>query len=185
MQDTGFPTIAAASRPNSMNFWMAVDKATVANGCLFVAPGSHSQTLPHDPHPVQGRVMQADAAASLAALVPVELEPGDGTSARFLGSWKLPFAFQETSFLQGFSSTRRSRTCPRQIGATGAGERMPASTAPRRCSTRRRRMRCGPTPSPGRRRRTTSRPSRRNSSCEQPKLCQLCPSCEPAARQNV
>ena len=84
-----------------MNFWMAVDKATVANGCLFVAPGSHSQTLPHDPHPVQGRVMQADAAASLAALVPVELEPGDGTSARFLGSWKLPFAFQRNFFPTG------------------------------------------------------------------------------------
>ena len=67
-----------------MNFWMAIDKATVANGCLFVAPGSHSQTLPHDPHPVQGRVMQADAAASLAALVPVELEPGDGASVGLL-----------------------------------------------------------------------------------------------------
>ena len=78
-----------------MNFWMAIDKATVANGCLFVAPGSHSQTLPHDPHPVQGRVMQADAAASLAALVPVELEPGDGASA---GLW-WPMFFWPMSFL--------------------------------------------------------------------------------------
>ena len=77
-QDTGFPTIAAASNPNSMNFWLAIDAATQANGCLFVAPGSHTKTLPHDPHPVQGRIMRPSAAASLPALVPVELEPGDG-----------------------------------------------------------------------------------------------------------
>jgi phytanoyl-CoA hydroxylase len=76
-QDTGFPTIAAASNPNSMNFWMAIDAATVANGCLFVAPGSHKVQLPHDAHHAQGRIMQADAAAGLAELVPVELEPGD------------------------------------------------------------------------------------------------------------
>ena len=31
----------------------------------------------------------------------VELEPGDGTSARFLGSWKLPFAFQRNFFPTG------------------------------------------------------------------------------------
>ena len=73
-----------------MNFWMAVDKATVANGCLFVAPGSHSQTLPHDPHPVQGRVMQADAAASLAALVPVELEPGAAGALTLVASTYSP-----------------------------------------------------------------------------------------------
>jgi hypothetical protein len=77
MKPSVFPTIAAASNPNSMNFWMAIDAATVANGCLFVAPGSHKVQLPHDAHHAQGRMMQADVAAGLAELVPVELEPGD------------------------------------------------------------------------------------------------------------
>ena len=66
---TGFSSIAAASKPNSMNFWLALDPATVTNGCLHVSPGSHTARLPHHDHPIQGRVIQAGNAAGLAELV--------------------------------------------------------------------------------------------------------------------
>ena len=132
-QDTGFPTIAAASNPNSMNFWLAIDPATELNGCLFVAPGSHRKTLPHDRHPVQGRIMRASAAASLPPLVPVELEPGDGYALSNLRyTYHIhPGILSTASLLEtlGFSSTRRSRTCPHRTAAKGVGEHTPAFTA--------------------------------------------------------
>lgn len=76
-QDTGFHSIAAASKPNPINLWMALDPATVQNGCLFVSPGTHTTRLPHDNDPIHGRVLRSSYAQTLPNLVPIELTPGD------------------------------------------------------------------------------------------------------------
>jgi ectoine hydroxylase-related dioxygenase (phytanoyl-CoA dioxygenase family) len=71
-QDTAFwPKL----RPNAMNFWMAIDAATVKNGCLHVVPGTHARDLPHQKDPVQGNMLREDQ-FEVTRQVPIELEPG-------------------------------------------------------------------------------------------------------------
>ena len=77
-QDTAFGSIGAASEPNSMNFWLAIDRATVENGCVCVVPRSHTTRLRHHKHPVQGNTLQDSEVANIAELTPIEMEPGDG-----------------------------------------------------------------------------------------------------------
>jgi phytanoyl-CoA hydroxylase len=70
-QDTAFwPKLS----PNALNFWMAIDPATVENGCLHVIPESHHNDLPHHKHPVQGWLLR-DEEIDLSRQVPVELPP--------------------------------------------------------------------------------------------------------------
>eukprot|EP01045_Picozoa_sp_COSAG04_P025529 COSAG04_NODE_3365_length_2884_cov_1.853860_5_plen_184_part_00 len=75
-QDTAFGSIGAASEPNSMNFWLAIDSSTVENGCVCVVPKSHTTRLPHHKHPVQGNTLQDSEVANIAELTPIEMEPG-------------------------------------------------------------------------------------------------------------
>ena len=73
-QDTAFwPKL----EPNAMNFWLAVDSATVQNGCVHVIPGTHTVDLPHHDHPIQGHILHDDE-VDTAKQIPIELEPGDG-----------------------------------------------------------------------------------------------------------
>lgn len=72
-QDTAFwPKL----EPNAMNFWLAIDSATVENGCLHVIPASHTIDLPHHDHPIQGHILH-DHDVDIANQIPIELEPGD------------------------------------------------------------------------------------------------------------
>ena len=72
-QDTAFwPKL----RPNAMNFWLAVDPATIENGCLHIIPATHTVDLPHHDHPVQGHILH-DHKVEMDRQIPVELEPGD------------------------------------------------------------------------------------------------------------
>ena len=75
-QDTAFGSIGAASEPNSMNFWLAIDRSTEENGCVCVVPKSHTTRLPHHKHPVQGNTLQDSEVANIAELTPIEMEPG-------------------------------------------------------------------------------------------------------------
>ena len=71
-QDTAFwPKL----EPNSINFWLAIDPATVENGCLHLIPGTHLTDLPHRDDPVQAHVLSDDQ-VNIADQIPVELEPG-------------------------------------------------------------------------------------------------------------
>ncbi|MAE63643.1 MAG: hypothetical protein CMJ18_05175 [Phycisphaeraceae bacterium] len=71
-QDTAFwPKID----PNAINFWLAIDPATVENGCLHVIPGTHGTDLPHRDDPVQGHVL-SDKQVDVGRLIPLEMEPG-------------------------------------------------------------------------------------------------------------
>jgi ectoine hydroxylase-related dioxygenase (phytanoyl-CoA dioxygenase family) len=72
-QDTAFwPQL----EPNAMNFWIAIDPATVENGCLHVVPGTHRVDLPHRDDPVQGHVLD-DGQVDASKQIPIELNPGD------------------------------------------------------------------------------------------------------------
>ncbi len=73
-QDTAFwPEL----EPNAMNFWVAIDSATVGNGCLHVVPGTHRANLPHQDDSIQGHILQ-DHQIDISKQIPVELDPGDG-----------------------------------------------------------------------------------------------------------
>jgi phytanoyl-CoA hydroxylase len=72
-QDTAFwPKLD----PNAMNFWLAVDAATVENGCLHIIPATHTVDLSHHDHPTQGHILY-DSEVDFTKQIPVELDPGD------------------------------------------------------------------------------------------------------------
>ena len=72
-QDTAFwPKV----EPNALNFWMAIDPATVENGCLHLIPGTHLTDLPHRDDPVQAHVLSEEQ-VDMSKQIPVEMEPGD------------------------------------------------------------------------------------------------------------
>lgn len=78
-QDTAFwPKLD----PKAVLFWMALDPATVANGCLHVIPGSHRTDIQHHPDPLQKWILREDQ-ADFTKQVPIELRPG---SAIFMDS---------------------------------------------------------------------------------------------------
>lgn len=71
-QDTAFwPKLL----PNALLFWMAIDPATIENGCLHVVPHSHRLDLPHRTDPVQGKMLD-DAQFDTSRQIPIELTPG-------------------------------------------------------------------------------------------------------------
>ena len=72
-QDT---TFWGKIEPNAINFWMAIDPATVENGCLHIIPASHKKDLPHHDHPIQGHILNDDE-VDLSIQIPIELEPGN------------------------------------------------------------------------------------------------------------
>ena len=72
-QDTAFwPEL----EPNAMNFWLAIDPATVRNGCLHVIPGTHKVNLPHRDDPIQGHILH-DHQIDISKQIPIELDSGD------------------------------------------------------------------------------------------------------------
>ena len=72
-QDTAFwPKL----EPNAMNFWLAIDPATVRNGCLQVVPGTHKADLPHQDDPIQGHILH-DHQIDVSRQIAVELDAGD------------------------------------------------------------------------------------------------------------
>jgi len=72
-QDTAFwPKL----EPNAMNFWIAIDSATLENGCLHVIPGTHTVDLPHHDHPIQGHILH-EHEVDISKQIPIELESGD------------------------------------------------------------------------------------------------------------
>lgn len=72
-QDTAFWN---KLKPNAINFWMAVDPATIENGCLYVIPGSHKKDLPHHSDPVMSWYLD-ETQADFDRQIPIELAPGD------------------------------------------------------------------------------------------------------------
>lgn len=71
-QDTAFwPKLS----PNALLFWMAIDPATIENGCLHIVPKSHRHDLPHRTDPVQGKMLD-DEQFDTSKQVPIELRPG-------------------------------------------------------------------------------------------------------------
>ena len=72
-QDTAF---WLELEPNAMNFWLAIDPATVRNGCVQVVPGTHKIDLPHNDDPIQGHILH-DHQIDIGKQIPVELDPGD------------------------------------------------------------------------------------------------------------
>ena len=73
VQDTAFwPKLA----PNAINFWLAIDAATAANGCIHLVPRSHHVELPHHDDPLHNHVLREEQ-ADVARQVAIELEPGD------------------------------------------------------------------------------------------------------------
>ena len=87
-------------RPDMASVMIAIDKATLENGCLQVIPYSHTQwcrTLPHHEYtPNQLAVIKltVDDARNEHDVVPVELNPGDGV---FFHSRLLHTSAQNTS----------------------------------------------------------------------------------------
>jgi len=72
-QDTAFwPKL----EPNAINFWLAIDPATVENGCVHIIPTTHTVDLPHHDHPVQGHLLY-DHEVDTTQQIPIELDPGD------------------------------------------------------------------------------------------------------------
>ncbi len=72
-QDTAFwPKL----EPNAMNFWLAIDPATVENGCVHIIPATHTVDLPHHDHPIQGHLLY-DHEVDISKQIPIELDPGD------------------------------------------------------------------------------------------------------------
>ena len=71
-QDTAFwPKLS----PNAILFWLAIDPATIENGCLWIVPGSHRHDLPHESDPVMGRMLH-DEQFDTSKQIPIELAPG-------------------------------------------------------------------------------------------------------------
>ena len=71
-QDTSFwPKL----EPRALNFWMAVDRATIENGCLHLIPGTQKVDRPHKKDPVQGNILPDDL-VDIRQQIPIELEPG-------------------------------------------------------------------------------------------------------------
>ncbi|HEV2295418.1 MAG TPA: phytanoyl-CoA dioxygenase family protein [Tepidisphaeraceae bacterium] len=71
-QDTAFwPKLS----PNAILFWMAIDPATIENGCLHIVPESHRLDLPHRTDPVQGKMLYDDQ-FDATRQIPIELAPG-------------------------------------------------------------------------------------------------------------
>jgi len=72
-QDTAFwPELD----PKALNVWIAIDPATIENGCLHVTPGTHHHDIPHHEDPVQ-RWLLRDEDVDVSRQIPVELAPGD------------------------------------------------------------------------------------------------------------
>ncbi len=72
-QDTAFwPKL----EPNAMNFWLAIDPATVRNGCLHIIPGSHKVDLLHQDDPIQGNILH-DHQIDISKQIPMEFDSGD------------------------------------------------------------------------------------------------------------
>lgn len=70
-QDTAFwPRL----RPNALNFWLAVDRATRDNGCLHLIPGTHHHDLPHDADPVQRWILPEER-VDVSRQIAMELPP--------------------------------------------------------------------------------------------------------------
>ena len=69
-------------RPRSLKCWLAIDQATVENGCMYVIPGSHDAELSHHQHPVQ-TLLLTDEQLDVGRQVPIELNP---SSAIFFDS---------------------------------------------------------------------------------------------------
>lgn len=70
-QDTAFwPKLA----PNAINVWLAIDPATVANGCLYMIPGTHHTDIAHTPHPIQSWILTDDQ-VEMSRIVTIELPP--------------------------------------------------------------------------------------------------------------
>ena len=61
--------------PRSLKCWLAIDQATVENGCMYVIPGSHDAELSHHQHPVQ-TLLLTDEQLDVGRQVPIELNPG-------------------------------------------------------------------------------------------------------------
>ena len=76
-QDTAF---YPRTKPNTLIFWMAIDEATEANGCLHVIPGSHKSRLPHRDDLVQGHVLDDDQ-VEIDRQIALTCEPGDAIVA--------------------------------------------------------------------------------------------------------
>lgn len=72
-QDTAF---WPRTVPNAMNLWVAIDPATIENGCLYVIPGSHRSELPHHDDPIQSHILD-DSKVDMTQLQPIEMKPGD------------------------------------------------------------------------------------------------------------
>ena len=71
-QDTAFwPKLS----PNAILFWMAIDPATIENGCLHIVPRSHRTDLPHRTDPVQGKMLE-DCAVRYERADPDRAGPG-------------------------------------------------------------------------------------------------------------
>ena len=97
-QDTAFwPKL----KPNAINFWMAIDPATIENGCLYVLPGSHHHDLPHHSDPVMRWYLDENQ-ADFSRQIPIELTPG---SAIFFDSGLIHQSYPNQSDL-----SRRSMT---------------------------------------------------------------------------
>lgn len=76
-QDLG-TVMPEADESHILTVWIPITRATVENGCLLVAPGSHKRGLAthcHDPRASYSR--QAIPERLVGDHVPVELEPGD------------------------------------------------------------------------------------------------------------
>lgn len=97
-QDTAFWN---KLNPNAINFWMAVDPATVENGCLYVIPGSHKVDLPHHSDPIMSWYLD-ETQADFDKQIPIELAPGD---AIFMDS-----ALIHRSYPNQSDKTRRAQT---------------------------------------------------------------------------
>ena len=76
-QDLG-TVMPEADESRILTVWIPVTKATVENGCLLVAPGSHKRGLAthcHDPRASYSR--QAIPEGRVGDRIPLEMEPGD------------------------------------------------------------------------------------------------------------
>jgi phytanoyl-CoA hydroxylase len=60
--------------PRAINFWMAIDPATVENGCLWIIPGSHVTELPHERGAHQSWLLRDDQ-IDAGRQIPIELPP--------------------------------------------------------------------------------------------------------------
>ena len=77
----GYPWREKLGDAAAVTLWIALDAATIANGCLRVIPGSHHEPAqplrPNTEAPSLFGVEIDPAAVDVSAAVPVELAPGD------------------------------------------------------------------------------------------------------------